>query len=426
MVNVIVPAIGNEISVVQSIKDRAGEVNKKITSEVKTIMDDVRERGWEATVAYSLKFDGAEPYEVSKEDIEKAAAKCPKDLYASMEKAARNIKDYQSRLMPEGKVWNVSGGKLGQLVRGLSKVGVYVPGGTAAYPSSVLMCAVPAQVAGVEEITLVTPPTKNLNEAVMAAAKIAGVHRVIAIGGAQAIASLTYGAGIVPKVDKVVGPGNAYVAAAKKLAFGELDIDMVAGPSEILIIADERANPVYCAADLLGQAEHDALSASILVTNSGELAKAVNAELKRQIDKLSRQNTIRKSLADYGAIIVVEDLDKAVMVTNAVAPEHLEILTGDPWQLMPKIKNAGAIFLGESSPEPLGDYLAGPSHVLPTAGTARFFSPLSVESFIKRTSVIEYTRQGLRGISQDIIRFAEAEGLGAHANSVRVRFEKGN
>ena len=426
MVNVIVPAIGNEISVVQSIKDRAGEVNKKITSEVKTIMDDVRERGWEAAVAYSLKFDGAEPYEVSKEDIEKAAAKCPKDLYASMEKAARNIKDYQSRLMPEGKVWNVSGGKLGQLVRGLSKVGVYVPGGTAAYPSSVLMCAVPAQVAGVEEITLVTPPTKNLNEAVMAAAKIAGVHRVMAIGGAQAIASLTYGAGIVPKVDKVVGPGNAYVAAAKKLAFGELDIDMVAGPSEILIIADERANPVYCAADLLGQAEHDALSASILVTNSGELAKAVNAELKRQIDKLSRQNTIRKSLADYGAIIVVEDLDKAVMVTNAVAPEHLEILTGDPWQLMPKIKNAGAIFLGESSPEPLGDYLAGPSHVLPTAGTARFFSPLSVESFIKRTSVIEYTRQGLRGISQDIIRFAEAEGLGAHANSVRVRFEKGN
>jgi histidinol dehydrogenase len=343
-----------------------------------------------------------------------------------MEKAARNIEDYQSRLMPEGKVWNVSGGVLGQLVRGLSRVGVYVPGGTAAYPSSVLMCTVPAQVAGVEEITLVTPPTKNLNEAVMAAAKIAGVHRVIAIGGAQAIASLTYGAGIVPKVDKVVGPGNAYVAAAKKLAFGEIDIDMVAGPSEILIIADDGANPVYCAADLLSQAEHDALSASILVTNSGELAEAVNAELKKQIAKLSRQNIIRKSLADYGAIIVVNDLDKAVKVANAVAPEHLEILTSDPWQLMPKIKNAGAIFLGESSPEPLGDYLAGPSHVLPTAGTARFFSPLSAESFIKKTSVIEYTRQGLRSISQDIVRFAEAEGLGAHANSVKVRFEKSN
>jgi histidinol dehydrogenase len=424
MVNIIMPAAGNEVSVVQSIKSRGGAIGKKITSEVRAIMEDVRDNGWEAAVAYSLKFDGAEPYEVSKKDIERAAAECPRELYASMEKAARNIRDYQSRLMPEGKVWNVSGGVLGQLVRGLSRVGVYAPGGTAAYPSSVLMCAIPAQVAGVEEIILVTPPTKNLNAAVMAAAKIAGIHRVIAIGGAQAIASLTYGAGIVPKVDKLVGPGNAYVAAAKKLAFGELDIDMVAGPSEILIIADEGANPVYCAADLLSQAEHDVLAASILVTDSEELARAVNAELKKQTATLSRREIIRKSLADYGAIIVVEDLDRAVTVANAVAPEHLEIITKDPWQLMPKIKNAGAIFLGESSPEPLGDYLAGPSHVLPTAGTARYFSPLSVESFIKRTSLIEYTRQGLRELSQDIIRFAEAEGLDAHANSVKVRFEK--
>ncbi len=326
--------------------------------------------------------------------------------------------------MPEGKIWNVKGGALGQLVRGLTKVGVYAPGGSAAYPSSVLMCAIPAQVAGVEEIILVTPPTKNLNNAVMAAAKIAGVHRVIALGGAQAIAALTYGAGIVPKVDKVVGPGNAYVAAAKKLAYGELDIDMVAGPSEVLIIADEGANPSYCAADLLSQAEHDPLSASILVTNARELAEAVKTELAVQFEKLPRQDTIKRSLADFGAIIVCEDLDRAVLIANAVAPEHLEILTRDPWQLIPKIKNAGAIFLGESSPEPLGDYMAGPSHVLPTSGTARFFSPLSVESFLKRTSIIEYTRAGLRDLSRDIIRFAESEGLNAHANSIRIRFEK--
>ncbi len=422
--NIMIPFNGNELSVVQALKSRGSAINKKITSDVRAIMDDVRDNGWSAVVRYSLEFDGAEPYELSMEDIDKAAEECPRELYAAMEKAAKNIRDYQSKLMPEGKIWNVKGGALGQLVRGLTKVGVYAPGGSAAYPSSVLMCAIPAQVAGVEEIILVTPPTKNLNNAVMAAAKIAGVHRVIALGGAQAIAALTYGAGIVPKVDKVVGPGNAYVAAAKKLAYGELDIDMVAGPSEVLIIADEGANPSYCAADLLSQAEHDPLSASILVTNARELAEAVKTELAVQFEKLPRQDTIKRSLADFGAIIVCEDLDRAVLIANAVAPEHLEILTRDPWQLIPKIKNAGAIFLGESSPEPLGDYMAGPSHVLPTSGTARFFSPLSVESFLKRTSIIEYTRAGLRDLSRDIIRFAESEGLNAHANSIRIRFEK--
>ena len=359
-----------------------------------------------------------------KEDIDRAVSECPEDLYKSLEKAASNIRDYQKRLVPEGKVWNVKGGVLGQLVRGLSKVGVYAPGGTAAYPSSVLMCAVPAQVAGVEEIILVTPPTENLNCAVIAAAKIAGVHRIIAVGGIQAVAALTFGAGTVPKVDKLVGPGNAYVNAAKKLAFGELDIDMIAGPSEILIIADGDANPAYCAADMLSQAEHDELASSILVTDSNELAKAVKEQLEEQLSRLERKDIIKKSLANFGAIIICEDMEKAVEIANIVAPEHLELHTEDPWQLIPKIKNAGAIFLGESSPEPLGDYMAGPSHVLPTSGTARFFSPLSVESFLKKTSIIKFTRTGLRELAEDIMRLAESEGFTAHMNSIGIRFEQ--
>lgn len=424
MVDIIKPAKGNEAGVINNIKKRSSGLNAKIEAKARAVMEDVRKNGWEAVVKYSIEFDGREPYELTKADIDKAVSECPKELLKSLEKAAANIRDYQRRLVPESRVWNVKGGVLGQLVRGLSKVGIYVPGGTAAYPSSILMCAVPAQVAGVEEITMVTPPTENLSPAVLAAARIAGVHRVIAVGGIQAVASLTYGAGIVPKVDKLVGPGNAYVNAAKKLAFGELDIDMVAGPSEILIIADGDANPAYCAADMLSQAEHDELASSILVTDSQELAEAVRAQLEKQLARLKRQDIIRKSLAGYGAIIICEDMDRAVDIANIAAPEHLEILTGDPWQLIPKVKNAGAIFVGESSPEPLGDYMAGPSHVLPTSGTARFFSPLSVESFMKKTSIIEFTRPGLRELAGDIIRLAETEGFSAHLNSVKIRFDK--
>lgn len=424
MIDIIKPAAGNEAGAAINIKKRILAHNAGIESEVRTIMEDVRRNGWNAVVKYSLQYDGRGPFELTKADIDKAVSECPQELYKSLQKAASQIKDYQSRLLPEGKVWNVKGGVLGQMVRGLSKVGIYVPGGTAAYPSTVLMCAIPAQVAGVEEIILVTPPTENLSTAVLAAARIAGVHRIIAVGGVQAVAALAYGAGIVPKVDKLAGPGNAYVAAAKKLAYGELDIDMIAGPSDIMIIADDGANPAYCAADLLSQAEHDKLASAIMVTDSQELAEAVRTQLEKQLQKLKRKDIIKNSLSDYGAIIICEDIDKAAEVANAVAPEHLEILTREPWQIMPKIKNAGAIFLGESSPEPLGDYIAGPSHVLPTAGTARFFSPLSVESFLKKMSLVEYTRSGLRELSADIVRLAEAEGFGAHANSVKVRFEK--
>ena len=316
------------------------------------------------------------------------------------------------------------GGIVGRVVRGLSRVGIYVPGGTAAYPSSVLMNAVPAKVAGVGEIVMVTPPTENLSDAVLAAAKIAGVDRCIAVGGAQAVAALTYGAGFIPKVDKLVGPGNAFVATAKRMAYGELDIDMVAGPSEVLVIADGSAQAKFVAADLLSQAEHDKLASAVLLTDDLELAKAVDDEIVRQTGYLSRSEIMEQSLRDFGCAIVCETLDDCAALANEIAPEHLEIVTADPRALLPKIKNAGAVFLGSWSPEPLGDYLAGPDHVLPTSGTARFFSPLSVDSFLKTMSVIQYDQGSLEPIKDQIITLAEAEKLTAHANSIRVRFEE--
>ena len=298
-----------------------------------------------------------------------------------------------------------------------------MPGGTAAYPSSVLMNAIPAKVAGVEEIVMVTPPTDNLNDAVLAAAKIAGVDRVIAVGGAQAVAALTYGAGFIPKVDKLVGPGNAYVAAAKRLAYGSLDIDMVAGPSEVLVVADETANPKFVAADLLSQAEHDKLASAVLLTTSQALAQAVDAEMIRQTGYLERSEIMEASVRDFGCAIVCRELREAVSLANEIAPEHLELVVKDPQFVLPDIKNAGAVFLGSWSPEPLGDYLAGPNHVLPTSGTARFFSPLSVTSFIKTMSIIEYGQAALEPVKDEIITLAESEKLTAHANSIKVRFE---
>ena len=409
---------------IAAMRARSAQKNADIEAAAAAVMRDVKEGGFAAVSRYSLQFDHREPYEVGREALEAAYQACPPELIAALEHAAANIRDYNEKLLSRTMEWtSPDGGRVGRVVRGLTRVGIYVPGGTAAYPSSVLMNAVPAKVAGVEEIVMVTPPTENLNHAVLAAAKIAGVDRVIAVGGAQAVAALTYGAGFIPKVDKLVGPGNAYVAAAKRLAYGTLDIDMVAGPSEVLVLADGTANPKYVAADLLSQAEHDALASAVLLTTSAELARAVDGEIVRQTGYLSRSAIMEASLRDFGCAIVCRSLDQAVDLANEIAPEHLEIVIAAPRALLPKIKNAGAVFLGEWSPEPLGDYLAGPDHVLPTSGTARFFSPLSVDSFLKSMSVIEYDRQTLSPIREEIIALAGSEHLTAHANSIRVRFE---
>ena len=407
-----------------AMRARAAEKNLDIESSVRSVMDDVKENGIAAVERYSQQFDHTAPYEISQETLEEAYRSCPTELVSALEHAARNIRDYNEKLLSKTVEWtSPDGGRVGRIVRGLTRVGIYVPGGTAAYPSSVLMNAIPAKVAGVEEIIMVTPPTENLSAPVLAAAKIAGVDRVIAVGGAQAVAALTYGAGFIPRVDKLVGPGNAYVAAAKRLAYGSLDIDMVAGPSEVLVIADSSADPKYIAADLLSQAEHDKLASAVLLTDSEELAQAVDGEIVRQTGYLERSEIMEASLRDFGCAIVCESLSQCVALANEIAPEHLEIVTEDPRVLLPEVKNAGAVFLGAYTPEPLGDYLAGPDHVLPTSGTARFFSPLSVDSFLKTMSVLEFDRTSLEPISGEIIALAQAEKLTAHANSIRVRFE---
>ena len=413
-----------EKAVISAMKARAAQANQAIDAAAAEIVETVREKGFEAVRDYSLRFDKAEPREISQAELQAAYDRCPADLISALERAAANIRDYNEKLLTHTMEWtSPDEGVVGRVVRGLTRVGIYVPGGTAAYPSSVMMNAVPAKVAGVEEIVMVTPPTENLNDAVLAAAKIAGVDRVIAVGGAQAVAALTYGAGFIPRVDKLVGPGNAFVASAKRQAYGKLDIDMVAGPSEILIIADGKANPKFVAADLLSQAEHDKLASAVLLTDSMELAQAVDAEIIRQTGYLDRSEIMECSLRDFGCAIVCDSLADCAALANEVAPEHLEIVTEDPRALLPSIKNAGAVFLGAWSPEPLGDYLAGPDHVLPTSGTARFFSPLSVDSFLKTMSVIQYDEASLGPIKEQIITLANAEHLTAHANSIRVRFE---
>lgn len=407
-----------------AMRARAAEKNADIELAVKAIMENVQAERMPAVEKYSLQFDHRAPYELSKDRLDEAYAVCPKELTAALEHAARNIRDYNEKLLVRSMEWkSPDGGKVGRIVRGLSRVGIYVPGGTAAYPSSVLMNAVPAKTAGVEEIVMLTPPTENLSDAVLAAAKIAGVDRVIAVGGAQAVAAVTYGAGFIPKVDKLVGPGNAYVAAAKRLAYGTLDIDMVAGPSEVLVIADETADPKFIAADLLSQAEHDKLASAVLLTDSMGLAQEVDGEIIRQSGYLSRSEIMETSLRDFGCAIVCGGLEQCVELANEIAPEHLEIVTKMPRELLPRVKNAGAVFLGAYTPEPLGDYLAGPDHVLPTSGTARFFSPLSVDSFLKSISVLEFDEEALEPISREIIALAQAEKLTAHANSIQVRFE---
>ncbi|MEA4933139.1 MAG: histidinol dehydrogenase [Lawsonibacter sp.] len=411
----------------EAMRTRAAKKNEDIERIVRSVIENVKENGFEAVRKYSIGYDHSEPYEISHERLEEAYLACPAELIAALEHAARNIRDYNEKLLAKTVEWtSPDGGTVGRIVRGLTRVGIYVPGGTAAYPSSVLMNAIPAKVAGVEEIVMVTPPTEHLSDGVLAAAKIAGVDRVIAVGGAQAVAALTYGAGFIPRVDKLVGPGSAFVATAKRLVYGSLDIDMVAGPSEVLVIADQTADPKYIAADLLGQAEHDKLASAVLLTDSMELAQAVDGEIVRQLGYLERSEIMEASLNDFGGIIVCDDLDQCVALANEIAPEHLEIVTENPRALLPRVKNAGAVFLGAYTPEPLGDYLAGPDHVLPTSGTARFFSPLSVDSFLKTMSVVEFDRASLEPISQKIITLAEAEKLTAHANSIRVRFGGGS
>lgn len=413
-----------EFEAIRMIRSRASEIGSEIESEARMIMDDIKARGFDAVREYSLRFDGAEPREITSQEIDAAYGACSPELIGAMLRSAENIRSYQSELLAKTREWNAGRGiRLGCIVRGIDRLGIYVPGGTAAYPSSVLMNAIPARVAGVREIIMVTPPTKFLNNAVLAAAKIARVDRVIAVGGVQAVGALTYGAGFIPRVDKLVGPGNAYVAAAKRLAYGKIDIDMVAGPSEILIIADRTANPAFIAADMLSQAEHDTMASAILVTDCEATADETARELEKQAERLPRRDIVAASLKDFGAVIVCGSLKEACAVANEAAPEHLEIMTEEPGSLLPEIRNAGAVFLGEYSPEPLGDYMAGPSHVLPTSGTARFFSPLSVDSFLKKMSVIEYDRDALKEVAEGIAVLAEAEELSAHANSVGIRFK---
>lgn len=417
----------SERELINQLKARSGEIDRKVTSAVTDILNNVKQNGDDAVREYTLKFDGHMPskFEISREEIDSSPDKCDRDFILALYKAADNIRDFHARQKQQS--WlepKQNGVILGQRIRGLKRVGVYVPGGTAAYPSSVLMNVIPAKIAGVKEIVMATPPQKDgtANPDILAAAKIAGVDRVFLMGGAQAVAALAYGTQSVPKVDKIVGPGNIFVATAKKLLYGTVDIDMIAGPSEILIVADKSANPKFLAADLMSQAEHDKVASAILLTTSEETANETAKELSRQMQTLERRDIIEQSLNDFGAIIVCKDISEAVDFANELAPEHLELAVENPMEYIGRVDNAGSVFLGHYSPEPLGDYFAGPNHVLPTSGTARFFSPLSVDSFIKKSSFIYYTEPALSEAKDDIIKLAETEGLTAHANSIKVRF----
>ena len=413
---------------VKLLKERNREAGRKVENAVSEILENVRRDGDRAVRMYADKFDGGAPetLELPREQVEALAEKADPLFVESLKKAAENIRDFHQRQKQQSWLTTREDGVLmGQRIRGLARVGLYVPGGTAAYPSSVLMNAIPAKIAGVGELIMATPVKGGkANPDIMAAALVAGVDRVLQVGGAHAVAAMAYGTESIPKVDKIVGPGNIYVATAKKQLYGTVDIDMVAGPSEILVLADETADARYLAADLMSQAEHDPMASSILLTTSAQLARETAAELERQVQTLSRKEIILESLKNFGAIIVCASMDEAVGFANELAPEHLEVCVRDPMEYIGRLDNAGSVFLGNYSPEPLGDYFAGPNHVLPTSGTARFFSPLSVDSFVKKSSFIYYTKSALLPQADDIIRLAEAEGLTAHANSIRVRKEE--
>ena len=418
-------------NLLQDLLKRSPDSYGEYEERVAAILKQVKEKGDEALFAYTEQFDHAhltkETVRVSEEEIAEAYEKTDEKLIGVIRKALENIRSYHEKQKQYS--WFDSkpdGTLLGQKVTPLKRVGVYVPGGKAVYPSSVLMNVIPARIAGVDEIIMVTPPARDgkVSPHTLVAAKEAGVDAIYKVGGAQAIAALAYGTESIPKTDKIVGPGNIYVALAKKAVYGYVSIDSVAGPSEILVIADETANPRYVAADLLSQAEHDELASAILVTTSAELAEKVSDEVDGFLKELSRAEIIQKSLDNYGYILVAQTMEEAIETANEIASEHLEILTKNPFDVMTKIRNAGAIFLGEYASEPLGDYFAGPNHILPTNGTAKFFSPLSVDDFIKKSSIISYSRDALEKIHEDIEYFAQAEQLTAHANSIKVRFEK--
>ena len=415
-----------EVEFLAKLGERSRNTNKDVTETVSEIINNVMMNGDKAVREYTIKFDGKAPdaFEVPKEELTALTADCDPEFIATLKKAADNIRNFHERQKQQSWLTTKDNGVImGQRIRGLKRVGLYVPGGTAAYPSSVLMNAIPAKIAGVSELIMVTPPGKDgkPNPDIMAAAAIAGVDRVFLMGGAQAVAALAYGTESVPKVDKIVGPGNIFVATAKKLLYGTVDIDMIAGPSEILVLADESANPKFLAADLMSQAEHDKLASAILITTSDKLAEDTTKEIYRQVEELSRKDIIEYSLDNYGVIIVCDTMERAIELANELAPEHLEVCCENPMEYVGKLDNAGSVFLGNYSPEPLGDYFAGPNHVLPTSGTARFFSPLSVDTVVKKSSFIYYTENALQNDSDDIIRFANTEGLTAHANSIIVR-----
>ena len=399
-----------------------------VSDTMRAIIEDVAQKGDEALKAYAERFDGAklETLAVTDDEMDAALAEIPGALRRAMEKAAENIRAFHSAQVREGFcIRRPDGTYMGQKVTPIEKVGLYIPGGTASYPSTVFMNAIPAQIAGCSEIVMVSPPNREgkIAAPILAAAKMAGVTRVFKAGGAQAVAALAYGTQSLPKVDKIVGPGNAYVAEAKRQVFGRVNIDMIAGPSEILVIADGTCNPAYVAADLLSQAEHDALACAVLVTDSMALAEAVSDEVERQLALLPREEIARKAIENNSQIIVTDDLLAAVEAANALAPEHLELCMDDPERYLPYVRNAGSVFMGKYCPESLGDYIAGPNHTLPTSGTARFSSPLSVDDFIKKTQYTYFTKEALSDLAEDIAVFARAEGLEAHARAALIRME---
>jgi len=420
---------GSSIAQIKAIlQERSQKDLTKYKDTARQIIEEVKKKGDQALLEYTSRYDKVElnqdQIEVEKREINQALDRVDRAFLKSLKKAAENIKKFhQKQKEYSWQTHDLPVRITGQVVRPLERAGIYVPGGRAAYPSSVLMTAIPAKVAGVQDIIMVTPPTdfRETNLKILAAASIAGVDRIFRLGGAQAVAALAYGTETVPKVDIIVGPGNIYVTMAKELVFGKVKIDMTAGPSEILILAEHKSNPEYIAADLMSQAEHDPLASSILITDSKEFGNSVKKEINRQIEGLEKKEIIRDSLSNYGLLIEVEVIEEGIDIINQIAPEHLELVVDKPFEFLPKIKNAGSIFLGEYTPEALGDYFAGPNHVLPTESTSRFFSPLSVRDFIKYSSFIYYSKEAFKQDADHVIRLADAEGLTAHANSVRVR-----
>lgn len=418
--------------IMENLNGRKEGINKNVNASVEEILENVKNNGDEALIEYAKKFDGFNISDINdiivkKEEIEKGANAVGENFIRILNRTKQQITEFhKNQIEKSWSIYKENGVIMGQVVRPLKRIAVYVPGGTAAYPSTVMMNVIPAKLAGVKEIIMVTPVKEDgkVPDVILAAAKVCGIETIYKVGGAQAIGAVAYGTKTIKKVDKIVGPGNIYVATAKKLVFGTVAIDMIAGPSEVLIIADKKANPKYIAADLMSQAEHDKLASAILITTSEELAEKVDKELERQLAYLERKEIIEDSLDNFGATIIVKNLDEAFEVANEIAPEHLEILVEDPISQLPKVQNAGSIFLGENSPEPLGDYMSGTNHVLPTSGTAKFYSALGVYDFVKYSSYSYYPREILKTFKDDVVEFANLEGLDAHANSIKVRFEE--